>query len=129
MRILSLISLILIIISCLTIFKSNMANQNVFGGVTSPSQYVEIKSNTNWAGSIIDSSSDYTIKGSYGNAKFDVDCKNGSGPFSVVFDKKSVFGNLTVSLVKNGMVLDTQTTTDSFGGVQISGNCEDGSVA
>ena len=89
-------------------FKFNTANHDVFGSIVSPSQYIEIKSNTNWAGSIIESSSDYTVKGSYGEARFDIDCKHGPGPFSVVFDKKAVLGNLTVSLVKNGTVLDTE---------------------
>ena len=111
------------------ILEVGIANQNSLAGVkeetvTQLSQYIVIKSNTNWAGSVIDSSPDYTTRGSYGDAKFDIDCSHGLGPFSVVFDKKAVFGNLTVSLVRNGTVLDTQTTTDSFGGVQISGNCE-----
>ena len=128
-KIVTVVSLSLSILFCTATFKSGTGNQDVFGSIVSPSQYIEIKSNTDWAGSIYESSSDYTVTGSHGNARFDIDCKSGSGPFSVVFDKKSVFGNLTVSLLKNGTVLDTQTTTDSFGGVQISGRCEISSLA
>ena len=116
---------------CTAISKVSTPNLNVFaqlksGNLTSTTtlQHILVKSNTRWAGSIIDSSYNYTIMGSYGDAKFSIDCNYGPGPFSAVFDKKAVFGNLTISLVKNGTVLDTQTTTDSFGGVQISGNCE-----
>jgi hypothetical protein len=94
------------------------------GADVPPQQYVMIKSNTHWEGSILDSSHDNTVIGNYGDAKFDINCNDGAGPFSVVFNKQGGFGNLTASLMKNEKVLDTQSTTDSFGGIQISGNCE-----
>ena len=128
-KIVTAFSLSTSILFCTTILEVGTANQYGLAGVkeetvTPLQQYVIIKSNTNWEGSVIDSSPDYTATGSYGDAKFDIDCNRGPGPFSAVLDKKSAFGNLTVSLVRNGTVLDTQTTTDSLGGVQISGNCE-----
>jgi hypothetical protein len=111
------------------ISKFNTADHNAFAeldgaNATSSQQFVLVKSNTFWEGSILDSKHDYTIKGSYGDARFDIDCIDGAGPFSVVFNKQDGFGYLTLSLIKNGRIIDNQTTMDSFGGVQISGNCE-----
>jgi hypothetical protein len=94
----------------------------VDSAMLSSPQSVMIASNTQWEGSILDSSRDYTIKGSYGDANFDINCNDG-GPFSVVFSKEGGFGYLNISLVKSCKVMDTQTTMDSFGGVQISGYC------
>ena len=122
------VSLSIIILFCGGYFKINTIKQGVFaqsnsGNVTSLPQYILIESDTHWEGSILDSSHGYTLTGSYGDARFDIDCDRIRGLYSVVFDKTSKYGNLTISLVKNGTVLDTQTTTDSFGGVQIPGNC------
>ena len=130
-RLVIIISLSIAFLFCSAITRVGANNQNILGQLKSGNltsttipQYILVKSNTSWAGSIIDSSYNYIIMGSYDDARFDIDCNHGAGPFSAVFDKKSVYGNLTILLVKNGTVLDTQTTTDSFGGVQISGNCE-----
>lgn len=125
---------------CIGAFLTSTANHSSFAQVESASlatalpppslsssplsQSVLIKSNTHWAGMIFDSNRDSTIRGSYGDASFDVDCSHGLDPYSAVFHKEGETGYLTISLVKNGEVLDTQTTTDSFGSVQMSGKCE-----
>jgi hypothetical protein len=127
----TVITVSMLILFSTEIFKINTDSKNAFSQVNSGNvkslsspHYIIVKSNTQWEGSILDSSRDYTIKGSYGEARFDIACNDGGAPYSVVFNKKGGYGYLTVSLVEKGRVLDTQTTMDPFGGVQISGNCK-----
>ena len=96
-KLVTVMSLAITILFCTTILEVGIVKQNGYAGVkqsimTSLPQYIVIKSNTNWAGSIIDSGLDYTTRGSHGDARFDIDCNHGAGPFSVVFDKKDVYG-------------------------------------
>ena len=120
--------LTVVILFCTELFEPNTADQRAFaqlnaGNPESSPQYIVINSNTKWAGSILDSSQDSTIVGSYGDTKFDIDCHDGWGPYTAVFSKEGGLGYLTISLVENGKTVATETTTDSFGGVEVSGNC------
>ena len=76
---------------------------------------IEIQSNTSWAGSIGAGGSSRSIEGS-GSQSFQV-----SGTIAVaVIQKQTEYGTLTVSILKGGRVLDSQTTTASYGVVSVS---------
>ena len=82
-----------------------------------------IKSNTKWSGSIMDSGFDMASQDGSGNQNFEVDCSQGMKIYSTMFQKQDESGSLTVSLIQDGNMLDTKTTTAAYGVVSIAGNC------
>lgn len=76
---------------------------------------IQVKSNTDWAGSIGADGSSRTIEG-YGSETREV-----TGTIAVaVIQKQTDYGYLTVTILQNGKVLDSQTTTAAYGVVNVS---------
>jgi len=76
---------------------------------------IRIESDTNWAGSIGADGSSRTIE-SYGSGTWEV-----TGTIAVaVIQKHTEYGYLKVSILRDGEVLDSQTTNAAFGVVSVS---------
>ena len=76
---------------------------------------IRIESNTSWAGSIGADGSSRSIEG-FGSETWEV-----TGTIAVaVIQKQTDYGYLTVSILKGGRVLDSQTTTAAYGVVTVS---------
>jgi hypothetical protein len=76
---------------------------------------IKIESNTSWSGSIGADGSSRTIEG-YGSETWKV-----TGTIAVaVIQKQTEYGYLTVSILRDGRVLDSQTTTAAYGVVSVS---------
>lgn len=76
---------------------------------------IEIQSTTSWAGSIGADASSSSVEGS-GNRSFQV-----YGTIAVaVIQKQTEYGSLTVRILRDGRVLDSQTTTAAYGVVSVS---------
>jgi len=93
----------------------------VFGGVyylsipKAVTYIIEITSDTSWSGSIGADGSSRTIEG-YGNENWKV-----TGIIAVaVIQKQTEYGFLTVRILRDGTVLDSQTTTAAYGVVSVS---------
>jgi len=84
---------------------------------------LEIKSDTKWSGSIMDSGFDMATQDGSGNQNFEVDCSQGMKIYSATIQKHDESGFITASLIQDGNVLDSKTTTAAYGLVSIAGTC------
>lgn len=76
---------------------------------------IRIESNTDWAGSIGADGSSWTIEG-YGS-----ETRKVTGTIAVaVIQKQTDYGYLTVTILRDEKVLDSQTTTAAYGVVSVS---------
>ena len=76
---------------------------------------IQIQSDTNWSGSIGADGNSRTVEGS-GSRNFQV-----SGTIaSAAIQKRTDYGFLTVSIIRNGLVLASQTTTAAYGVVTVA---------
>lgn len=88
---------------------------------------VKVESNTGWLGSIMDSGFDSATQQGQGNANIPIECDSGifvAGIYSLFIQKQGEGGMLTISVVKDGTVLDTATTSAAYGVVTLTGNCK-----
>jgi ribosomal protein L37E len=77
--------------------------------------HIVIESDTSWMGSIGGDGSSKSISG-YGSATYDV-----TGYIvSAAIQKQTSYGYLTVKIVRDGKILDSQTTTAPYGVVTVS---------
>ena len=82
-----------------------------------------IYSNTEWSGSIMDSSfGSSTVDGS-GDKRVEFQCTIG-GIYSLAFQKHNADGYLFANVIQDGKVLDGRTTTAEYGMVTIAGHCD-----
>jgi hypothetical protein len=85
-------------------------------GVLSATYTIKIDSNTSWSGAMGGLSSPTTRDGS-GSALFNVQ----SSLASACVQKQTEGGYLTVTILRNGQVVEYQTTTAAYGVVTVSG--------
>lgn len=90
--------------------------------VGSDQAVVQINSNTKWSGSILDSSFDSATKDGHGNANIPIVCTS-YGIYSLVIQKQTESGTLTVSVIQDDKTLDSKSTTAAYGLVSLAGNC------
>jgi hypothetical protein len=83
---------------------------------------VLIYSNTDWSGSILDSSMDSATKDGNGNSKIFIKCDS-NGIYSLSEQKQTDSGYLLVVVIQDGKILDSQSTTAQYGVVSLAGNC------
>jgi hypothetical protein len=83
---------------------------------------VLIYSNTDWSGSILDSSMDSATKDGNGNSKIFIKCDS-NGIYSLSEQKQTDSGYLLVIVIQDGKILDSQSTTAQYGVVSLAGNC------
>jgi type II secretory pathway pseudopilin PulG len=100
-------------------------SNNTFGntkltGIQQGIAVVEIISDTKWSGSILDSSFDSATRDGSGNTKIPIVCY---GIYSLSFQKQTDYGKLFVSVIKDGVTIDSQYTTAQYGIVSLAGNC------
>jgi len=80
---------------------------------------IQVQSNTSWTGSYGNTGSSTSVDGS-GNENFQVQGTTVSAVFQM--NTGNVGDSLTVSIVRDGTVLATQTTTAAYGEVSVSAN-------
>ena len=83
---------------------------------------VLIYSNTDWSGSILDSSMDSATRDGNGNSKIFIKCDS-NVIYSLTEQKQTESGYLLVIVIQDGKVLDSQSTTAQYGVVSLAGNC------
>jgi hypothetical protein len=83
---------------------------------------VLIYSNTDWSGSILDSSSDSATRDGSGNSKIFIKCDN-NGIYSLTEQKQTEDGYLFVVVIQDGKILDSKATSAQYGVVSLAGNC------
>lgn len=87
-------------------------NYSNYAGLTGTTFTVSIDSNTTWSGSISGSAT----QSGFGSASFTV---HGS-MVSAVLQKQTEEGYLTVTILKDGTIVDSQTTYEGHGVVDVS---------
>jgi hypothetical protein len=88
---------------------------------------VKVESNTGWSGSIMDSGFDSATQQGQGNANVPIECNSGifvAGIYSLFIQKQGEGGTLTISVVQDGTVLDTASTSAAYSVVTLAGNCK-----
>jgi len=84
---------------------------------------VKIHSNTQWSGSILDSSFDSATRDGHGDANIPIVCTS-YGIYSLAIQKQTATGSLMVSVTQDNETLDTTFTNAAYGVVTLSGNCK-----
>ena len=88
---------------------------------------VVIKSNKPWSGSIMDSGFDSATRAGSGDSSISIDCSQSMKIYSLAIQKQDEYdrpsGYLTVSVVQDGVTLDTGSTNAMYGMVTLAGNC------
>ena len=82
-----------------------------------------IISDSNWSGTILDSSFDSATRQGYGDLSIPFDCNGYDSMYSLSIQKQSEYGDLTVAVVKDGKILGSGFTTADYGTVTFSGYC------
>jgi hypothetical protein len=95
-----------------------ITNVNAQSGIAT----VQIKSTTIWSGSILDSSFDSATEEGRGNKNFTIVCDT-FGIYSLAFQKQIEKGGLYVSVIQDGNILDSKSTTAPYGMVTLAGSC------
>lgn len=133
------ISLIVVFIVLVTLTPS--LNQHVFADIASDIQndvnsrlsanqntgdkaILYIYSNTNWSGSMEDSSLSSATRDGEGNADIVFECSGSSGIYSIVMQKQTDDGYLALAVVQNGKLLSSKATLAQYGVVSVAGNCK-----
>ena len=83
--------------------------------------YIEIESDTSWMGSIGGDGSSRSIDG-HGSQTWKL---TGYTVVSAVIQKTTEYGYLTVRILKDGKIVDSQTTTAAYGVVTVSASVWD----
>lgn len=74
-----------------------------------------IESNTEWSGAIQDGDMRTYSEDGSGNAKIRVSCNGSVGIVSVSFQKQTEYGHLQVSLIQDGVLLKSSSTSAQYG--------------
>jgi hypothetical protein len=83
---------------------------------------MEIDSDTNWQGSVLDSSMKSETKAGSGEETIPFECSP-SGTYSLAMQKQTEDGSLRIKVVKNGDVLKEGSTSAPYGIVSLAGPC------
>ncbi len=110
----------IIIIVALLISTTVVINAQI--AMASDQAVVKIHSNTDWSGSILDSSFDSATTAGHGDKNITIACTS-FGIYSLAIQKQSASGGLAVSVIQDNKTLDSKTTTAAYGMVTLSGNC------
>jgi hypothetical protein len=84
--------------------------------------FVLIYSNTEWSGSILDSSMDSATRQGSGNSKIAIECSS-NGIYSLSIQKQSEYGYLALAVIQDGKLLDSKATNAAYGVVSLAGRC------
>jgi hypothetical protein len=105
------------------LFESSFAKQI---GVTKDTNdkwaFMEIDSDTNWQGSVLDTSMKSETKAGSGEGTIPFECSS-FGIYSLVMQKQTEDGSLRIKVVRNGNLLKEGSTTAPYGLVSLAGQC------
>ena len=118
-----MISITLMAAFVIAIGSAGITNVNA----ASDTATVVIKSNRDWSGSIMDSGFDSATRAGSGDSSISIDCSQSMKIYSLALQKHDEYdrpaGYLTVSVVQDGVTLDTGSTNAMYGMVTLAGNC------
>ena len=121
----TMISITLMAAFVIAIVSTGMTATNV--NAASDIATVVIKSNKPWSGSIMDSGFDSATRAGSGDSSISIDCSQSMKIYSLAIQKQDEYdrpsGYLTVSVVQDGVTLDTGSTNAMYGMVTLAGNC------
>lgn len=121
----TMISITLMAALTFAIVGTAIAATNV--NASSPNATVVIKSNREWSGSIMDSGFDSATRDGSGDTTIPIDCSQSMKIYSLAIQKHDEYnqpsGYLTVSVVQDGVTLDSGSTHAMYGMVTLAGNC------
>lgn len=110
-------------IAIVSVGMTTAANVNGASGTAT----VVIKSNRAWSGSIMDSGFDSATREGSGDTTIIMDCSQSMKIYSLAIQKQDEYdrpsGYLTVSVVQDGVTLDSGSTNAMYGMVTLAGNC------
>ena len=119
----TMISITLMAAFAIAIVSAGIENVNAASGTAT----VVIKSNKPWSGSIMDSGFDSATRAGTGDTTIVMDCSQSMKIYSLAIQKQDEYdrpsGYLTVSVVQDGVTLDSGSTNAMYGVVTLAGNC------
>lgn len=120
----TMISTMLMAALTIAIVSAGMiANVNAASGTAT----VVIKSNRAWSGSIMDSGFDSATRDGSGDDSIPIDCSQSMKTYSLAIQKQDEYeqmpGYLIISVVQDGVTLDSGSTNAMYGMVTLAGNC------
>lgn len=119
----TMISATLMAAFTIAIVSAGIENVNAASGTAT----VVIKSNKPWSGSIMDSGFDSATREGTGDTTIVMDCSQSMKIYSLAIQKQDEYdrpaGYLTVSVVQDGVTLDSGSTNAMYGMVTLAGNC------